>query len=184
MAHRVAQGFIVAAQQVHKKHVFPRTPAHGPRLDLAQADVAKRKHAERLEQRSRNILHAERQRGLVRIALIRSPRLSALDQKEAGKVLLVVLDAALQNLSLINFSRSPARDTSRIVEALRDYVLHASRSIVKRHRLEFRILREEIAALIERYRMREHAPNISQLCAVRRDQVVHDAQTKLLHNVN
>src|ERR1035441_9999575 len=90
MPQGIARIFIVAPQQVHKKHVLPRTPAQRPRLDLAQTDVAQREHAERLEQRPRNILQAERQRSLIRTA--RRPRLSPLDQKEARKILLVILD--------------------------------------------------------------------------------------------
>jgi hypothetical protein len=44
------EGFpVVAAQQVNKKNVFPGTAAHGPRLDLAQTDIAQRENAQRLE---------------------------------------------------------------------------------------------------------------------------------------
>src|ERR1039457_2917023 len=35
MPQRVARVLVVAAQQVHEKHVLPRTPAHGPRFNLA-----------------------------------------------------------------------------------------------------------------------------------------------------
>src|SRR5712664_2660955 len=97
MPQGVARIFVVAAQQIHKKNVFPGTPAHGPRLDLAQTDVAQREHAERLEQRSRNILYAERQRSLIRTVIVRRLRLPTADQKEAGKVLLVIFDSSLQN---------------------------------------------------------------------------------------
>jgi hypothetical protein len=34
MPQRIAQVFVVAAQQVHKKNVFPGPSAHGARLDL------------------------------------------------------------------------------------------------------------------------------------------------------
>src|SRR5271155_1640483 len=100
MPQRIPQGFVVSAQQVDKKHILPWTPAHGPRLDLAQTDVAQREHAERLEQRSRNILDAESQRSLIGAA--RGSRLSALDlfsfdEKEASEVLLVIFDAGFQN---------------------------------------------------------------------------------------
>src|SRR6266436_7199725 len=102
MSQGIARVFIVAAQQVHKKHVFPRTPTHGPRLDLAQTDVAERKHAERLEQYPRSVLHAERQRSLIRMVVARRPRLSPLDQKKAGEVFLVILNSGLQNLSRVH----------------------------------------------------------------------------------
>src|SRR5271166_329663 len=101
----IARIFIVAAQQIHKKHVFPWTPAHGPRLDLTQTDVAQREHAERLEQRPRNVLHAERQRSLIRTTSCSRPSpldLSPFDQKETRKVFLVILNPGLQNLSPIH----------------------------------------------------------------------------------
>src|SRR5271157_3642534 len=105
MPQGMARVFIVAAQQIHEKNVFPRTPAHGARLDLAQADVAQREHAERLEQRPGNVLQAERQRSLVRIALrlrLSPLDLSSFDQKETCEVLLVILNSGLQNLSRIH----------------------------------------------------------------------------------
>src|SRR5260370_10188576 len=108
MPQSTARVFIVAAQQIHKKHVLPRTPPHGPRLDLAQTDVAEGKHAERLEQYPRSVLHAERQRSLIGIVVACRQRLSPLDQKEAGKVFLVILNSSLEDLYRVNFSRPPA----------------------------------------------------------------------------
>src|SRR5208337_4247663 len=127
MVKGITRGFIVAAQQIDKKHVLPGTPAHGPRLDLAQADVAQREHAEGLEQRSRNVLHAEGEGGLVRLRLgrIRASRrrrlspfdVSSFDQEEAGEVLLVVFNSGLQNFSGVDFGGAPAGDTRRIAQA-------------------------------------------------------------------
>src|SRR6266446_637389 len=184
MPQSIARVFVIAAQQIHKKNVFPGTPAHGPRLDLAQTDVAQREHAERLEQRSRNILYAERQRSLIRFVIVRRPRLSRTDEKKTGKVLLVIFDAGLQNFSGIHFGGPPAGDSRRIAQALRDNVLHASCSVVEWHRFQLRIFRKQVAALIERYRMREHATDVSKLGARQRDQVVYDAQAKLADDVN
>src|SRR5260370_26478646 len=110
MPQSIARVFIVAAQQIHKEHVFPRTPAHGPRLDLAQTDVAEGKHAERLEQYPRSVPHAERQRSLIGIVVACRQRLSPLDQKEAGKVFLVILNSSLEDLSRVDFSGPAAGD--------------------------------------------------------------------------
>src|SRR5450755_1918883 len=59
VAQCVSGGLIVPTENIGKKHVFPRSPAHRPRLNLAQADVAQRKYAERLEQHSRHVLERE-----------------------------------------------------------------------------------------------------------------------------
>src|SRR5208282_6076746 len=182
MPQSIAGVFIVAAQQVHKKYVFPRTPAQRPRLDLAQADVAQREHAERLEQRSRNILDAEGQRRLVRASW--RPRLSSLDQKEARKVLLVILNPGLQNLSRIHFGGAPAGDPRRVAQALGYDMLHASRGVVERHRFELGVRGKQVAALFERHGMREYAPDVSEPGARQRNQVVHDAQAKLADDVH
>jgi hypothetical protein len=78
MAQGMARVFIVTAQQVHKKHVFPGTPAHGPRLDLAQTDVAQREHAERLEQRPGTFFRLNAS-DVLSAWIARRPRLAALD---------------------------------------------------------------------------------------------------------
>src|SRR5580704_323931 len=124
MAESVARIFIVAAQQVHEKHVFPGTPAHRTRLDLAQTDVAQREYAQRFEQRSRNILHAESQRSL--IGATSRAWLPALDQKETSEVLLVILDAGLQNSCSINLGSPPTGNSGRVAQPLRHHMLHAA----------------------------------------------------------
>jgi hypothetical protein len=50
MVQGIPCGLIVSAQKVHVKDVLPWPPAHGPRLDLAEADIAQREHAQRLEE--------------------------------------------------------------------------------------------------------------------------------------
>src|ERR1700719_1374052 len=121
MAEGVARVFIVTAQQIDKKCVLPRTPAHWPRLDLAQADIAKSKYAKRLEQSSGNVFHAEGQRGLV--GMRASAQLSAADQEEAGKILLVIFYASLENPSPINLGSAPAGDGGRVRQAFRQHML-------------------------------------------------------------
>ena len=56
MAEGVARGFVVAAQKIDIKNVFPRPAAHGARFDLTQADIAQREHAEGLEQCAGDVL--------------------------------------------------------------------------------------------------------------------------------
>src|SRR6266446_370167 len=136
MPQSIARVFIVAAQQIHKKHVLPWTPTHGPRLDLAQTDVAERKHAERLEQYPRSILDAERQRSLIGMVVACRPWLSPLDQKEAGKVFLVIFNSSLQDLSRVYFCGPPAGNGRRVAQAFCNHMLHASRRVVERHRIE------------------------------------------------
>src|ERR1700757_2260075 len=94
MPQRIARRFVVTAQNIDVKNVFPRPPAHGAGFDLTQADIPKRKDAQRLEQSPWNILHAESQRSLVRPC--RYPP-SLADQKEAGKVALVILHPGFED---------------------------------------------------------------------------------------
>src|SRR6266849_679863 len=153
MPQSIARVLIVAAQQIHKEHVFPRTPTHGPRLDLAQTDIAEGKDAERLEQYPRSVLHAERQRSLIGMVVAYRQRLSPLDQKEAGEVFLVILNSGLQDLSRVHFRGSAAGNGRRIAQAFCNHMLHASRRVVEGHGLQSPILRKQVAALIERYGM-------------------------------
>src|ERR1700736_5124951 len=50
MVQGIPCGLIVSAQKVHVKDVLPWPAAHGPRLYLAEADIAQREHAQRLEE--------------------------------------------------------------------------------------------------------------------------------------
>src|SRR5260370_42629783 len=135
MPQSIARVVIVGAQQLHKEHVFPRTPADGPRLDLAQTDVAEGNHAEGLEEYSRSVLHAERQRSLIGIDIVIAcrPRLSPLDQKEAGEVFLGILDSGLQDLSRLLFCGSPAAYGLRIRAPFSHHMHPPSLRTVQRH---------------------------------------------------
>jgi hypothetical protein len=55
-------------------------------------------------------------------------------------------------------------------------VLHAASGVIERYRLDFRMLAEKIAALIERYGMRKCAAQRSQLHPRSSDHVVHDPE--------
>src|SRR5271166_4037012 len=180
MPQGIAQGFIVAAEQVHEKHILPRASAHGARLDLAQTDVAQGEYAERFEQSSGNVLHGEGQRSLIRATSC--SRLSPPDEKKTREVLLVILDAGLQNLSAINFGGPSAGNACRIAQTLGHDVLDAPRRVVKRYWLELRIFREQVAALIQRHGMREYAPDIAELRRRQSNQIVDNAQTKFAHD--
>ena len=57
-----------------------------------------------------------------------------------------------------------------------DYMLHAASCVVKRNRLNLRVMLKEIAALIKRDRMRQDAPQGAQWNAGRRNHVVHNPQ--------
>src|SRR5215470_17597440 len=104
MAQCVTGGLVVAAKQIDEENIFPRSPAHGARLNLAQADVAKREDTQGFEQRAGDVFDAERQGSLISASsrLSRSP----MNQKKARKVLLVVLDPCFKNLSFVNIRRS------------------------------------------------------------------------------
>src|ERR1700739_1500449 len=96
MTQSVAGGLIVAAQKINVENVLPRAPTHRPRLDLAQADISQRKHAERLEQRPGQVSHLKGDRGLIgpawnQAVIFRTSRLAAplafalLNQKKKGE---------------------------------------------------------------------------------------------------
>src|SRR5579864_8931449 len=126
MPQGIARRLIITPQEVHIENVLPWPPAHGPRLDLAQADVPQRKHAERLEQSPRRILDLKRDRCFVRAGWYQATVISAQfrvrtlvrypcrpscgiltsrtlaqssNQKKSREVPLVVLNAGLQDLS-------------------------------------------------------------------------------------
>src|SRR5438105_1836930 len=62
---RVARGSVAPAEYVDVEVVLPRMSLDRARFDLAQADVTQGEDAERLKERTRNILHREGQRGLI-----------------------------------------------------------------------------------------------------------------------
>src|SRR5277367_3452540 len=76
MAEGIARGFVIAAKEVHVEDILPRSPPHGPRLNLTQTDVAQGKHAQRFKQCSGSVLHFEGNGSLV--VSTRGPKLSPL----------------------------------------------------------------------------------------------------------
>src|SRR6202035_1759756 len=84
----------------------------------------------------------------------------------------------------VNRGSSPAGNPRRVVRLLVDNVLDAPGRIVKRNRLQPSVFGKQIAALVERNRMRENAPHVSKFRTRWSYQVVHDAQAKLADNIN
>src|ERR1700686_1163061 len=169
----VARRLVVTAQKVHVKNVFPRPSPHGAGLDLAQADIAQGKHAERLEERARNILYLKHDGGLVRAArneatIVRTSLLflrgpasysaQIANQEEAREVSFVIFDAGLENAPSVFSCRLTSRDSCGIVQLSGNDVFHAAGRVIERNRLDLRMLAKKIAALVERNRMRQHTP--------------------------
>ena len=73
-------------------------------------------------------------------------------------------------------------DAGGIGKAMRDDVFHAARGVVERDRLDLGMVAEEVAALVERDRMREHLAQRAELHAGCGDHVVHDAQQEFALN--
>src|SRR5690348_5301335 len=65
MTQRVARRLVVAAEEVYVEDIFPGPSTHGTGLNLAQADIAQRKHTQGFEKRSRQVLNFERDGSLV-----------------------------------------------------------------------------------------------------------------------
>src|SRR6516164_2558085 len=55
MAKGIARCFIITTEYIGKKDILPRSATHGARFDLAEADLAQRKHTERLEENARYV---------------------------------------------------------------------------------------------------------------------------------
>src|ERR1700704_5659260 len=106
MTQGVTGGLIVAAQQVHEEHVFPGASTHRTRLNFGQADVPQCEHAERLEERSRQIPDAESEGRFAGAS--RGAQRAAVNEKETREIFLVVLDSGLQNFSSIYVCSSSA----------------------------------------------------------------------------
>ena len=78
----------------------------------------------------------------------------------------------------------PSCNAGRVRQSMSDHMFNASRSIVKRNRLNLRMAAKEIAALIERHRMRHRLVHGPEFDSWGRDQVVHDAQPEFTLNKN
>ena len=209
VAQGIAGGFVVAAEDVYVEDVFPGASTHGTGLDLAQANVSQGEDAERLEERSGQVLNLEGDRSLVcagwdellvagcggiafpfphgvlhrvlRSGNPRFPRRLA-NQEEAGEVAFVVLDASLEDFTAVLTRGVQSSDASGVGKAMSDDVLHAACRVVERNWLDFGMMAEEVAALVERDWVRERLPQRAELHAGCGDHIVHDAEQKLALN--
>jgi hypothetical protein len=180
----VAGGFVVAAEEVDVEDVFPGTSAHGAGFDLAEADVTQGENAQRLEERSGNILDFEGDRSLVGAA--RDEALAACrggcrlaNEEEAGEVAFVVFNASLKDFAGVFASGMASGDAGGIEKAMGDDMLHASGRIVERDWLYPGMVAEEVAALVEGDRVGEQLADRAQLYAGGGDYIMHDAQPEL-----
>src|SRR5579872_5000544 len=134
MVQCIAGGLVVAAQEVNVKNILPRAAAHGPRLNLAQANIPQREHTERLEERPRHIAHLKSDRSLIRpagnevviidsslLADAASPATQLADQKESCEIPLVVFNVSLKNFPGILPRRLPSRNSRRIFQSFRNH---------------------------------------------------------------
>src|SRR5579872_1757663 len=76
------------------------------------------------------------------------------NQEEACEVALVIFNAGLKNAPGILASGLLSRDSRRVFQLVRDYMLHTAGRVVERHRFDFRMPLEKVAALVQRHRMR------------------------------
>ena len=201
MAKGVAGGFVVSAEEVYVENIFPGTSAHGARLDLTEADVAQGENAERLEERSGQVLYLEGDGGLVGTgrneALVAGGGASAslfvdggycrfpcrfTNQEEAGEVAFVIFDAGPENFAGVLARGVASGDAGGVGKAVSDDVFHAACGVVERDRLNLGMVAEEVAALVERHRMREHLAQRAELHAWGSDHIVHDAQPEFALN--
>src|SRR5579859_6496594 len=104
MPQSVARDFVISAKEICVENILPGPPTHGPGFDLAQADVAQGKNAQRFEQRSRQILQAEGDRGLIGAA---NHTATSADQKESGEVPLVIFNPSLKNSAVVRGGSLP-----------------------------------------------------------------------------
>src|SRR4051812_2869417 len=104
MTQRLARGFVPSSQVIHEEYIFPRPSLDWPRFNLAQVDIAQRKHTQRFKKRSRDVLQRKGYRRLVRS---RRYLLVPSKQEKTRVVLLIVLEPRLDDLSAINLRRPP-----------------------------------------------------------------------------
>ncbi|WVZ01165.1 hypothetical protein V8G54_027234 [Vigna mungo] len=128
-----------------------------PRLDLRQADVAKRKCGKHFEKHGGAFVMRENNARLERTVGAGDDRLSG-QHHEARHVAWIVLDAVCHHVQAVELRRPRARDGGGVAEVVCGYELGGAGGIVyglSRHvEAEFG---ERVLALRERLRMRDYA---------------------------
>src|SRR5438309_10606079 len=138
-------------QQIGEKDIFPRPARNRSRFDLAEADFAKRKDTEGLEQCPGNVRGGKRDRSLVGSGQDPPP---LGNQKESSEIPFVVFQRPQKDLSAILLLGLAAGDSGGILCHVFVHVFHGTSSVVKRHRLKVAMLLKKPAALCERDWMR------------------------------
>ncbi len=99
-----------------------------------------------------------------------------LNQKESGEVFLVVFNARFEDFARVLPRCLRPRDSGGIFQIFGNDVLHASGRVIERHSFDLRMLAEEITALVERHRVRQHFLQRAELHSGRGNHVVHNAE--------
>src|SRR5207253_11111177 len=144
--------------------------------DLAEADFAKRKDTEGLEQCPGNVCGGKRDRSLIGSGQD-SPPLG--NQKESSEILFVVFQRPQKDFSAILLRRLAAGDSGGILCPVFGHIFHGTSRVVKRHRLKLAMLLKKPPALCERHWMRQHAANARKPHAVSSDEIVLDSEAQL-----
>src|SRR5579863_5322779 len=95
-----------------------------------------------------------------------------LQQEEARKILAVVFDAALQNVSSVGLRGQFRRDGRRVGWPLLHDHLDATGGVIERRAFDSWMAREKVQALIQRYRVGIHFSDGPEWNSGRSDQVV------------
>src|SRR5258708_4401811 len=169
--------------QIQIEQVFPGLAAQRTGLDLHQIDVPQRQRAQGAEQSTGNILGGEHQRGFPwmpgRAADRSRFRSSRLQQEKARKILAVVFNAALQDVTAIGLCGEFRGYCGRALGTVFHDRLYAAGCVVIRGSLHPRIACEKIQTLIQRYRMRVDGPDGSKGDTRWGDQIMHHADIGL-----
>src|ERR1700686_3846039 len=80
------------------------------------------------------------------------------NQEESVEIALIVFNIGFDNAPRVLARSLASGDSCSIFQLIGHHVLHAARSVIERHRLDFRMAPKKVATLVERHRMRQHAP--------------------------
>src|SRR5262249_6067159 len=94
MAERQAHSLIAPTLDIDEEAVFPGLPAHRPRFNLAQVEIAQGKYAKSLKQSPRYVFQRKHQRSLICAG---GDFLPPLDEEKPREVPLVVFQSGAQH---------------------------------------------------------------------------------------
>src|ERR1700681_4308764 len=113
-----------------------------------------------------------------------SPAAEFTNQKKTGEIALIVFNAGFDDAARILARGLASGDSRGIFQPTRNHMLHAARGVVERDCLDFRMPAKKVAALVERYRMRQCAPERPEPHSRHGDYIVHDSQQVFALNEN